>query len=153
LPTLDTEFYISKKFGYQIAPPKGWAIAEADTYLSIKNSLVDKNSKGNFVANMNIVSENATTQDLTAYVAASKSALSQSLTNYSLIDDRDVVAGSVQAHILGGTFTQGDNSLRNMQLAMIVSGKAYVVTATSLAGAWDGYKDVFEKSLLTFKVN
>lgn len=150
--TLDTSYYTSKVFGYKIIPPKGWQETEDSGYLIIKNSQPDTNATNSFLANINVVSEDAKSAALATYVAASKTALTTSLADYVLIDDSDVNAGTVAGHLLGGTFTQGENKLRNLQLIMVVENKAYVVTATTLEGAWSGYADVLRQSILTFQI-
>ncbi len=100
---------------------------------------------------MNVIVE-STSLTLSAYVSASKSQLSASLTNYNLVSEGPTTLGGIDAYELVGTFTQGSFNIKNKQDFLVQNQKAYVITSTALQSNYDTYQPVFDESVQTFKL-
>lgn len=152
---LEKQPYTNTQYGFRIHAPKGWRIDESGlfgTHVFFFNTDTELEGNNSFSANINVVSEPAQGLDLKGYVKATKESLSKVLTDYKLVDDKNVsIRSGRQAQFIGGTFIQGESNLRNLQLMVVDNDKGYVVTATVLESAWDKYKDLIEASLLTFE--
>ncbi len=140
--------------GFSLTPPAGWVSDETGalgTKVIFRAPAPDQGDGGPFVANITVTVEEAGSAALDAAVEAAKEA-GTLLTNYQLIDDaRVVTAAGLPAHILGGTFKAG-GAIRNKQLIVIVDGKKYTMTGTTLSAAWDAnnYNAVFDSALTSF---
>lgn len=145
--------FASSKAGFKFSYPVTWRVDESGSFgtlVSVANPVSDVDGENKFAANINIVTEAAANVSLDEYLSASKEVLKKSFTDYNLAAERKVEVGGKPAVLLEASYNMGVYPLHNMQLMLVDSGKAYVITATTLDSTWDNYKDVFEGSLLSF---
>lgn len=145
--------YTQASSSFAIRFPEGWTVDDAGQFGALVfavNPTPDIKDEAKFSSNMNITSEDVQAATLDEYISITQEALPKFLSDYKVTEDRVVTVGGIPARIIGGTFTQGQLKLRNIQLVVIKDGKAYVVTATSLASSWNAYKAVMEASAMTF---
>ncbi len=156
LANLESRPYMNNASGFSIRAPKGWSVDESGTFgtlVAFLNTQTDQEGANPFGANVNIISESSQGLDLDGHVNAVKDSLFIGMTNYKSTESKKVSVNGVQAQIIGGTFAQGVFQLRNLQLIVVKSGEAYIVTGTVLNSTWDKYKNLMEASLLTFVLN
>lgn len=138
---------------FSIQFPEGWQTQDGGQFGAVVfavNPVPSEDGKAKFATNMNVTTEVIKSGTLDDYLSATLEALPKFLTNYKTTVDKTLTVGGVSARLIGGTFSQGELKLQNLQLITIKDGAAYVVTATSLESAWDQYKDILEASLMTF---
>jgi hypothetical protein len=148
----DTEF-VSQK-GFSITPPKDWVADETGTFgtlATFTNPKSDEDAGNKFAANINIVTEAAQNTDLKAYLESSKELLSKTFSVYTKISENEVTVGGHQGVLIEAKYDLGAYSLHNVQLITKIGEAFYVVTGTCMESNWNEYKDVMEKSLMTFK--
>jgi hypothetical protein len=141
--------------GFKMMPPKDWRIDESGSFgtLATFSSLTIDEDKGNkFVANINVVSEEAKGTTLDEYLKSSKELLMKTFTSYKVEREEKVKVGTYDGVIIEATYEMGVFSLRNMQLILLVKDTAYVITGTSLGSTWEAYKDQISASLMTFAI-
>lgn len=147
--------FVSKSLGVSIKYPKGWTIDESGKFgakLFFFNNSIDKSGNLPFASNINITTEDAHGYGLKAYVDASKKYIVKIYPSYQSIPDIKVKINNIEAYVISGTFSQKGYFIKNVQLILINSGKAYIVTATALASKWTKYSDLFNAVFNTFKV-
>jgi len=154
---LEAQPYVNEKEGFKIRAPKGWQTNETKLaglhVIFVKQEEKSENkSEIKFKSSVNVVSEVTQLPDVNAYVAAVRVALAQFLTDYKADADESAVIAGLPALIIGGTFKQGEATLKNSQLIALKDGKAYIVTATALAEDFAGSKDLFAASLKSFEL-
>ncbi len=145
--------YTTASSTFSMRFPEGWQVSDGTKFGALVfaiNTVQDADGSAQFGSNMNVTSEKVDTATLDEYMKATKAALPKFLSNYKEIRDKTVEIAGVPAHVIEGTFIQGELKLHNMQLVLIKNGVAYVVTSTSLSNVWKSYKDVFEASTMTF---
>jgi hypothetical protein len=141
--------------GFKVIPPKDWRIDESGSFgtLATFSSLMIDEDKGNkFVANINVVSEEAKETTLDEYLKSSKELLLKTFTSYKVEREEKVKIGTYDGVVIEATYEMGVFSLRNMQLIVLVKDTAYVITGTSLVSTWETYKNQISASLMTFAI-
>jgi hypothetical protein len=154
--TLESTAFVSKDKSYSLNAPKGWKKDDSGqfgTLVIFTSPKTEMEGKTAFNPNINIVAESVPNVKFDDYMKATKESLAKALTNYKLVEEKDVTISGVPAKILVGTFVQGTFHIKNIQLGVIKNGKAYIVTATTLESVWNQYASLFETSLMTFKLN
>lgn len=148
--TLSSQVYTSSKEGFKIYPPQGWQVDES----GLMGTLVIFTGprKDQFTVNINVTSESTQGLDFSSYIAASKGNLPKLLTNYQLLEEKEVAVKGNRGYLLGGEFSAQGFQIRNLQLVVVSNGKAYIATATALSSQWDAYQEVFRSSLSTFEL-
>lgn len=147
--------YVSSKLGISIQYPKNWTIDVSGKYgaeLFFFSDVTDKEKNKPFTSNINITTEDTQGYGLKAYIDASKKYIKKSFAGYKSLPDRKVTVNGKEAYIISGIFSQKGYNIRNEQLILVSGGKAYIVTATSLASTWTKYKDLFNSSFMTLKI-
>src|SRR5881398_2867346 len=102
--SVESNPYVDSKNQFSINPPSGWTVDSSGAY-GTAVVFYGPTDTG-FRVNMNVIVE-STSLTLSAYVSASKSQLSASLTNYNLVSEGPTTLGGIDAYELVGTFTQG----------------------------------------------
>ncbi|MEN9604639.1 MAG: hypothetical protein RJB39_324 [Candidatus Parcubacteria bacterium] len=147
--------YVNASSSFSIQFPTGWKIDQSGQYGAIVfalNPTIDKVGEASFSSNINVTSEPVQAANLGEYIKVTQEALPKFLSDYKTTEDKKVTVDGVEGRIIGGSFTQGQLKLRNIQLVILKNGRAYVITATSMQGTWKAYADVLEASLMTFKI-
>jgi hypothetical protein len=141
--------------GVLVTPPSGWILDESGafgTLVTFSNPVVDADGGNKLTASVNVVTEETKQTDLTQYLAASKEALAKQFETYTVLSEKPVEMASQTGIILESSYEMGVYKLHNMQLLQMISGKAYVVTATALESVWSNYATMFQGVLESFKV-
>ena len=153
---LEEQAYVNEKAGFKICAPKGWQANETKIpnlhVIFINQEEAGNKSEIKLNSMINVVSDVTQLPDLAAYVTAVKALLAQRLNDYKADVDEDVVIAGVPAKIIGGTFKQGETTLENVQLITFKNGKAYMITAASLAENFAENKDLFVAVLKSFEL-
>ncbi len=147
--SVDSNAYVNPSNRFSLNPPSGWTVDSSGVY-GTAVVFYGPTDTG-FRVNMNVIVE-STSLTLSAYVSASKSQLSASLTNYNLVSEGPTTLGGIDAYELVGTFTQGSFNIKNKQDFLVQNQKAYVITSTALQSNYDTYQPVFDESVQTFKL-
>ena len=145
--SVDSNAYVNSSNRFSLNPPSGWTVDSSGVY-GTAVVFYGPTDTG-FRVNMNIIVE-STSLTLSAYVSASKSQLSASLTNYNLVSEGPTTIGGIDAYVLVGTFTQGSFNIKNKQDFLVQNQKAYVITSTALQSNYDTYQPAFDESVQTF---
>lgn len=121
---------------FRIAPPAGWRLGTSTT-AGIALLFTPPARTGSFTPGLSVyVVDSALPLDAT--VAGARSEL-KGLSSYTSTTDEPITLPDLTpAHLLGGTYRDlGRNlDLRNLQLFTVHHGKAFAVTATTLADDW-----------------
>jgi hypothetical protein len=149
-PLLREEQYINSRAGFSMHPPLGWKIDESGE-LGTFAVFVAPEGDIALPANISVIAETKTSNDLEDYVRTSREALPSILQNYNLITNRKVRLGSQDGHVLEGTFTYENLELHTWRLLVVSVDRNYAVTATALESDWEKHKEEMEESLLTFR--
>lgn len=148
------EVYENLQYNFKINYPKGWKINEKGEFGSIVvffNPNIDQKNNDFFSSNINIVIDDLKESNLEDYVISAKKGLQEFLNNWRLIEEKEVTLNNETiGYIIGGTFTQGNYYLRNLQLFVEKDGLVFILTGTTLESKWDKYKDIIETSLRSF---
>src|SRR6266568_3893191 len=145
--SVDSNAYVNSSNRFSLNPPSGWTVDSSGVY-GTAVVFYGPTDTG-FRVNMNVIVE-STSLTLNAYVSASKSQLSASLTNYNLVSEGPTTIGGIDAYELVGTFTQGSFNIKNKQDFLVQNQKAYVITSTALQSNYGTYQPVFDESVQTF---
>ncbi len=150
------ENYTHASLGFKINSPAGWTKDESGqlgTVVIFMNTQAETQGENAFNASINVTSSDLTGSTLEEVLAASKAQLPVVFQNHQLTTEKEVMINDQKAYLIGSKFTQGVFDLENMQLLAAHGERVYVVTATSLATAWEKYEKAFEESLLSFGFN
>jgi len=129
-------------------PPDGWALGEKNPKSDA--ILVAEPDEGAEPFTANIIVLNVPSQglDLAEYVEAVVAGR-QVLTNYAIVEARDAEVGGRPARLIGATYQEGNDVLREQLLVTVVEGTGYVVSFVALEQLWDDYAELAEASLLS----
>lgn len=136
---------------YSIRVPEGWEQNEISGIPIFGNPKPDQGPDGAFSSNINVVYESAPGVGLDEYLETNKESLQRA--GFDVEETKKVTINERSAYLLTGSTTQAGTEIRNLQLYALGNSKAYVVTATALASAFDDNKTLFESSLSTFKLS
>ena len=148
--------YVDTKAGFSIEMPTGWQINNSGAYGTLviaTNPQTDTSSGSStpFHANINIISQPVNGYSLKSIVTSANQADSKSLQNYQTTGNTSITVDNLPAYIIGGTFTQGQNNIQNLQLIVVNKGQVYIVTGSALQSDWLTYKDEITSSLTSLK--
>jgi len=140
-----------------ITPPAGWTSRQG--VMSYRPMAAffkpewEKDAAGNnlFNENISVVRDNLLS-DEKDYVAKAKTVLQTNMTDYKIISERKVnLPDGSSATLLGGSFTQNDLAMKNMQLYASKNGRIYIITGVTLAKNWDAEKDMIGAAVMSFR--
>lgn len=155
--TLSSTPYVNDTYGLSITPPKNWKEEPSTDFGSLVIFMSDKTvGTGDkaFVPNLIVGTEPAQGYNLGDYVESSIEGLRTYLTDYELLDNKQVTINGVQANILSGKYIQSGVQIRNMQLIYLKNDNAFIVTGTVTESEWTTeYENTFMNSFNTLKVN
>lgn len=144
------------KLEQSITPPPGWASRQG--IMSQRPLAVffkpewEKDAAGKNIFNENVnVVRDALSSNLDDYLDKAKAALKANVGDYKIISDRKVsLKDGTQATLIGGSFTQNDMAMKNMQLYAAKGSNIYIITGVTLASNWDAEKDVIGEAVMSF---
>ena len=143
------------KDGYSISAPAGWIFHPSDGQNGVSSIFgaptTDSAAKIPFVDNINVVITPADA-DLETAVAKSIQQGPSILPNYKVTTNEPTTADGHPAHLLGGTYDDGQaGPLENLQLIIVNGSKEYTISFTSTTENYSGQRDLAEASLNSFK--
>lgn len=135
-----------------LRPPDGWALGESprsDAILAAINAEPDEGAEP-FTANIIVLNVPPQGLDFEEYVEEFVAGSRQGLTNYAIVEERDAEVGGRPARLIGATYQDGSDVLREQLLLTVVEeGTGYVVSFAALEQRWDDYAELAEASLLS----
>ena len=153
-PDLLDQTYSSPSDGFEIRPPRGWAVDDSGllgTKVIFSSETPDLHDETPVQANINVLTIPAQGITLEELAAASKEQFKIVVTNFTLLGETFRVVDDSEAHVFEYTYSQGVFPLRGMQLIVVDEDKAYAITATALSATWDKYEAAFDASLRSFR--
>jgi hypothetical protein len=141
--------YTNARLGFKINPPKSWAIDESGqlgTFVVLVPNSPDEN---NALTSLTVIVEPA--EFLEDYVRETRTRLPEILPGFRLIENQRVSLGSIEGHLVGGTFLFDNLPVRTLRLIVTKDGRGYNITATARELVWQQYAETFKESLLTFR--
>lgn len=107
-------------------------------------------TSGSTLATLRVVVQ-PTPGDLAANVAGARTLLPTAFTGYRPVVDEPITLPDDQpAWLLGGTYTENAQALRNLQLAVVEGGVSHVLTATAPADRFAQYEPAVRESFNSF---
>ena len=153
-PDLLGQTYSNPNDGFEIRPPRGWAVDDSGllgTKVIFSSETPDLHDETPTQANINILTVPAQGITLEELAVASKEQFKIMVTNFTLLGETFRVVDDYEAHVFEYTYSQGVFPLRGMQLIVVDEDKAYAITATALSATWDKYEAAFDASLRSFR--
>ena len=153
-PDLLGQTYSNPNDGFEIRPPRGWAVDDSGllgTKVIFSSETPDLHDETPVQANINILTVPAQGITLEELAVASKEQFKIMVTNFTLLGETFRVVDDYEAHVFEYTYSQGVFPLRGMQLIVVDEDKAYAITATALSATWDKYEAAFDASLRSFR--
>ncbi len=153
-PDLLGQTYSNPNDGFEIRPPRGWAVDDSGllgTKVIFSSETPDLHDETPVQANINILTVPAQGITLEELAAVSKEQFKIAVTNFTLLGETFRVVDDSEAHVFEYTYSQGVFPLRGMQLIVVDEDKAYAITATALSATWDKYEAAFDASLRSFR--
>ena len=153
-PDLLGQTYSNPNDGFEIRPPRGWAVDDSGllgTKVIFSSETPDLHDETPVQANINILTVPAQGITLEELAAVSKEQFKIAVTNFTLLGETFRVVDDYEAHVFEYTYSQGVFPLRGMQLIVVDEDKAYAITATALSATWDKYEAAFDASLRSFR--
>ena len=153
-PDLLGQTYSNPNDGFEIRPPRGWAVDDSGllgTKVIFSSETPDLHDETPVQANINILTVPAQGITLEELAVVSKEQFKIVVTNFTLLGETFRVVDDLEAHVFEYTYSQGVFPLRGMQLIVVDEDKAYAITATALSATWDKYEAAFDASLRSFR--
>ena len=153
-PDLLGQTYSNPNDGFEIRPPRGWAVDDSGllgTKVIFNSETPDLHDETPIQANINVLTVPAQGITLEELAVASKEQFKIMVTNFTLLGETFRVVDDSEAHVFEYTYSQGVFPLRGMQLIVVDEDKAYAITATALSATWDKYEAAFDASLRSFR--
>ena len=153
-PDLLGQTYSNPNDGFEIRPPRGWAVDDSGllgTKVIFSSETPDLHDETPVQANINILTVPAQGITLEELAVASKEQFKIMVTNFTLLGETFRVVDDYEAHVFEYTYSQGVFPLRGMQLIVVDEDQAYAITATALSATWDKYEAAFDASLRSFR--
>lgn len=148
-PVLRTEPYVNTKLGYSFNPPNGWIDKRNDG--AFLNPSPDYEGDKSYFANISAnVDSSEGFVDVERWFAGYKSYITAK--GLRVVSSRSVTVGDHPAILSITQITKNGLEYQSMDLFVLVDQQIYSVEAFTLASKWDKYKDLFEASLLSFKI-
>ncbi len=138
--------------GFAIQPPVGWAVdspRQLGTDVRFVNPRPDQANGAAFPANITVATPggSGTVDDL---VAALTRQLPKQFPDLQFTSHEPVTTASgLQARLLGSTFSQGGQRLRDLRLVAVGPGVGYVATGTALESNFGAHEPAIRASLLS----
>ena len=154
-PDLLDQTYSSPSDGFEIRPPRDWAVDTSGllgTKVIFRSETSDLHDEAPFHANVNVLTVPAQGITLEELAAASKEQFKILVTDFTLLGETFLVVEDLEAHLFEYTFSQGVFPLRGTHLIIVYEGTAYAVTATALNATWEEYEGAFNASLRSFRI-
>ena len=122
--------FSSSEYGFMVTAPSGWRQV---SYPGVVVAFASPTVTGHFATNVNVTVESVPAGfTLAQYIQAGQATLKRVITDFKPTGSRSVVLGGLPAHQQDFSGKQGEFNLYFSQTIVLRSGRAYVLTGTSL---------------------
>lgn len=146
------ESYNNQNWKFSFNYPSGWQVSAGSGLVAYKNPDSDKSGEAAYGANIAVSAEPDAKKTINEVAQDLKKELSSTLNNYSLISEKaGALDGGEESYLLEYTAVSDKIKLHIESLIVMVDGKRFLLTASSLDSAWAKNKETLENSIFSFK--